>query len=235
MLYLGGAITIGLLSNLHCLGMCGPIALALPLNRSNFFTQSVGVFSYNFGRLLTYGILGAILGFFGEGLHFFGLQQTFSIVLGAFIILMALLPRLLQKEQLVGAGVYRWTQTLKAAFGQHFKRSSYSSLFIIGFLNGLLPCGMVYIALAGALAATSWQQGALFMILFGAGTLPVMFSLPLIASKLTHPLRARIRKFLPIIAIGVGLLLILRGANLGIPYLSPQTQPNAHTEAPECH
>ncbi|UTW61157.1 sulfite exporter TauE/SafE family protein [bacterium SCSIO 12741] len=235
MIYLGGAIAIGLLSNLHCLGMCGPIALALPLNRSNFFTRTLGVLAYNSGRILTYAALGAVLGLFGEGLHFFGLQQTFSIVLGALIILFALLPGLLQKEQIVGGGIYRWTQNLKTEFGKHFRKSSYSSLFMIGLLNGLLPCGMVYIALAGALAASSWQQGALFMALFGAGTLPVMFSLPLVVSKLTSPLRARIRKFLPIIAIGMGLLLILRGSNLGIPYLSPKSQPNAQTEAPECH
>ena len=80
------AFSIGLLGSLHCIGMCGPIAFALPLNRQNNFQASLGGLTYNLGRLLTYFLLGSLFGVLGFGFALAGAQQWISIVVGVFMI-----------------------------------------------------------------------------------------------------------------------------------------------------
>lgn len=81
---------------------------------------------------------------------------------------------------------------------------------------------MIYIALAGALASESVFSSAAFMLFFGLGTLPVMMILPWVATYISSNVRIRLNKIIPYTLLVFGLLLILRGSNLGIPYLSPQ-------------
>ena len=131
--------------------------------------------------------------------------------------------------------VYGWISKMKQILGSQFKNRSYKSLFIIGLLNGLLPCGMVYVALFGAIAMQSTSLGILYMILFGLGTVPLMSSVVYINSLLTIPMRNKIQKVIPYVVVLIGALFILRGLGLGIPYVSPsnmslfvQAQPNCH-------
>lgn len=215
------AISIGLVSSFHCLGMCGPIAFALPLNRNSISTQLLGGFVYNMGRLVTYGTLGLAFGLIGKSLVMAGAQRFLSIAAGVFMILSVLLPKISAAANM-DAFTFKYIGKLKSAFGQLFKKSSFQSLFLIGVLNGLLPCAMVYIALAGAIAEGDMTGGMTFMIFFGIGTLPMMYSATVLGSFVTVKFRNKLQKAIPYMVFIIGVLFILRGMNLGIHYLSPK-------------
>lgn len=217
MIYLTAFIT-GLFGSLHCIGMCGPIALALPNQGTTLLQHTYSRLLYNLGRVLTYALLGAVLGVFGFGLKLAGMQQGVSIIAGVIIVAVALagsttLERILQKPfQLV----------FKNRMGALFSKKSYLSVFLIGVLNGMLPCGFVYIALMGAIAVQSVAGSSLYMVLFGLGTVPMMFGISFISKFLSAGIRSKLNRVLPFIAVLIGVLFILRGLNLGIPYLSPE-------------
>lgn len=215
------AITIGLVSSFHCLGMCGPIAFALPLNRSSKFSQFMGALAYNVGRLTTYGTLGLLFGLIGKSLVMAGAQRTLSIGAGIIMILSVVLPKV-TKSINIDSFTFKYIGKLKSVFGQLFKKSSIESLFFIGVLNGLLPCAMVYIALAGAIAEGDSSGGMVFMLFFGLGTIPMMYSATILGSFLSVSFRNKLQKFIPVMVIIIGSLFILRGMNLGIHYLSPE-------------
>jgi len=219
-MYLLQAFLIGILGSFHCIGMCGPIALALPLKNQTLLTRIISSLLYNGGRSITYGIMGLLFGLLGRGLYLGGLQRWTSIVLGIIMVLSVIFPILFRKVKLesrVDAALF----SVKKLFSRFLSVRTYKSLFIIGLLNGLLPCGLVYIALAGAIVAGTAFDGALFMILFGLGTIPVMFAIPVAGSMISLKFRNRIGKIIPYFIILIGLIFILRGLNLGIPYLSP--------------
>jgi sulfite exporter TauE/SafE len=95
-------------------------------------------------------------------------------------------------------------------------------MFLIGILNGFLPCGLVYVALAGAIASGDAISGAAVMILFGLGTIPAMFAASVFGKFINIGIRTKLRKAVPALAILLAAVFILRGLNLGIPYLSPR-------------
>lgn len=225
---------IGFLGSLHCIGMCGPIALALPLNRKSIATQVLGVGTYNLGRIFTYSLIGLLLGTVGKGITFFGAQQNFSIATGAIIIIVALLPFSIEKLFDVTPILSKVLNRIKHALGFYLKSKSYSSLFGIGFFNGFLPCGLVYFAVIGAITSYNTWQGALFMAAFGAGTLPMMMITALAPGFIGVKWRNRVKKALPFFAVLIGVLFILRGLNLGIPYVSPELLPES-PNAVDCH
>jgi uncharacterized protein len=229
------AFILGLLGNIHCLGMCGPIALLLPLKRGGFFTKILSITLYNLGRILTYTLFGALFGLFGRMLELAGFQQYFSLVMGGVIIVGLFLPYYMKKTNIVACYMYICVGKIKGAFKDLLKNRSYFSLFSIGVLNGLLPCGMVYMALAGAVLAGSWYMGALYMAVFGVGTIPVMFAMPYIGGFIKDNIKLRFRKIVPVTVLIFGVLLMLRGANLGIPYLSPKMQTEKSCCADKCH
>lgn len=214
------ALGLGLGTSLHCLGMCGPIAFSLGLgaeNKLNFILKNI---TYQLGRVTTYATLGAILGFIGQGISFAGFQKYLSIIVGVLMIMMVLLPKNLSVKS-SNKFVGRFLMKLKSSLGTFIRRKDYSSLYITGVLNGLLPCGMVYIALAAALGVGNVMGSALFMTLFGLGTIPLMFLAVLFGSVVSVNVRNKILNIIPIITIFIGLLFILRGLELGIPFLSP--------------
>ena len=131
--------------------------------------------------------------------------------------------------------VFRLISKIKTTLGSQFKNKSYTSLFTIGLLNGFLPCGMVYVALFGAIAMQSASFGVLYMILFGLGTVPMMSSVVYFNSFLTIPIRNKIQKVIPYVAVIIGVLFILRGLGLGIPYVSPSNMSLFVQENPNCH
>jgi sulfite exporter TauE/SafE len=235
MILYGTAILLGLAGNLHCLGMCGPIALAVPIKRNTFTSKTFSILLYNAGRILVYGFFGFLFGLFGKGLFIAGFQQSLSIFLGVLIIMAVTLPYFNSKLKSFNTPIILRIGKLKNIFQNQFKKSSYISIFTIGIFNGLLPCGLVFMALAGATATGSWQHGTIYMLLFGAGTLPVMFTLPYFGQFINQKVRLKFAQITPYVALMFGMLLILRGANLGIPYLSPFIEATKAGSTVICH
>jgi len=232
----GAAILLGFFGSLHCLGMCGPIAFMLPLNHKHAATRLGQLVLYHFGRLLSYSVLGGMFGFLGKGLYVFGLQQKLSIFAGIAMILLVLLPsRFLQKYN-VAKWSYKILTKVKSMLGVALQKKTADTFLTIGFLNGFLPCGLVYIALVGAMGFGNPIQGAGYMALFGLGTIPLMTAVVYLGKGLKKATNHSIRKLIPAIILFVGILFILRGMGLGIPYVSPRlTTTNLVTAEVECH
>ena len=228
------AILLGLMGSLHCVGMCGPIAFVLPLDRSNRFKMLSQIFVYHFGRLAAYAIMGLAFGFFGKGLYVFGAQQKLSIFVGLLMILLVLIPAKVFNKYSVSKPVYKIVSKIKSSLGQELQKKTTDTFLTIGFLNGFLPCGLVYMALFGSIAMASPVQGSLFMMLFGLGTIPLMTSAAYLGSVLKTPLKKRIQQLIPIFVVVIGVLFIIRGLGLGIPYLSPTPVSEMITSSIEC-
>jgi len=216
------AFTIGLVGSFHCIGMCGPIAFALPIKSNTLFSRISSGILYNLGRLSTYVLFGLLFGIIGQGISTASTQQTISIVLGVVLILSVLLPKSLINKINPSSTIGFYISKVKNSLGKLLKSSSTPNLILIGLLNGLLPCGLVYAAIGGAIATGEVTSGALFMLAFGLGTLPMMFSAVLLSNFISLSFRNRIRKMIPIFVIILGCLFIVRGLNLNIPYLSPK-------------
>ncbi|MEQ8907809.1 MAG: sulfite exporter TauE/SafE family protein [Vicingaceae bacterium] len=226
------ALSIGLLGSLHCVGMCGPIAFALPLDRSNQLKAVNGGFLYNLGRLLSYFSLGLLFGFVGYGFALAGFQRWISISVGAIMILSVVLGQLSESSRFHLPAYNLWIGRLKAELGKRFGKKSLTNLFSIGILNGYLPCGLVYMALAGATAAGGVLEGGVFMLFFGLGTIPLMLAVAVFGNQLKVSLFKQGRKFIPVFIVLIGSLFILRGMNLGVPFISPKLD---HKEVVECN
>jgi sulfite exporter TauE/SafE len=228
---------IGLFGSMHCLGMCGPLVLALPFSHANNLQRISGGLLYNIGRAVTYGILGVLFGIIGKGLQLTGFQQWVSIIFGIILILTALVPGLFNLSPLVSRITSKFTSSLKSRMGALLQQRKIYPLFFFGMLNGLLPCGLVYAAIMGAIVTGSLMDSSLYMFLFGLGTLPLMFLLIYFSNLLKNRFLSHIRKIIPVLIILLGILFILRGLNLGIKYISPHF--NAHKGAIEkqmpCH
>jgi sulfite exporter TauE/SafE len=219
-MFLLAALSLGFLGSFHCIGMCGPIAMAIPVKRSSNFSILFGALIYNFGRVTTYACLGLLFGILGKGFMLAGWQSFLSIALGVSILLLLFIPNLSIVPVHVGhfvGFIGKLKSTMRRLFGVHTMRS----LFIIGMLNGLLPCGLVYLGIIGALASGDTIKGSLFMIGFGLGTLPAMLSMTFIRDYIGIRFRNGIKKMVPVFIAAMAVLLILRGMNLGIPYVSP--------------
>src|SRR5690606_17386241 len=174
------------------------------------------------GRVLTYTVLGGILGWLGSRFSLFGWQQGMSVVLGC-VMLLFFLAALFHKRLLKNTWLDKyWNKHIIRLIAPLFKRKSFISLFLIGSLNGLLPCGLVYMAVAGAMATGTAVKGAAFMAMFGLGTMPAMAAVSFAGNIISIGFRNKIRKATPFVIGIIGLLLIIRGLNLNIPYLSPQ-------------
>ncbi|MDQ1769813.1 sulfite exporter TauE/SafE family protein [Labilibaculum sp. A4] len=220
MVYLS-ALILGLMGSFHCVGMCGPIALAIPLKTTSWLARISGGVIYNIGRALTYAIMGAIFGLLGRGLVMSGFQQWVSVIMGAIMILSVITPSIYKNRFNAEKGIFSFVGKVKLSLGKLFTQRSYGSLFLIGLLNGLLPCGLVYVAIAAAIATGSSVGGGLFMFIFGLGTLPMMLAISLIGNLITLELRKKITRLIPYAIVFIGILFVLRGLSLGIPFLSP--------------
>lgn len=232
---LSSAFILGFLGSFHCVGMCGPIAFMLPLDRNNPVKKVLQVMAYHAGRFISYASVGAVFGILGRGFFLSGYQQQLSITVGVIMILTVVLPSVLLKKMNITGPWVMVIGKVKSALGKQFKKRSFSSLFTIGLLNGLLPCGLVYMAVFGALALGNPVQSALYMVLFGLGTLPLMSVAAYIGNFLNVTTRKRIQKLVPVFVAIIGVFFILRGLGLGIPYLSPSNMSLTVMQAPNCH
>lgn len=213
------AFILGLLSSLHCVGMCGPIALAMGGGKQSFRSLLTGRLSYNLGRITTYMMLGGILGLVGQGISFAGLQQGLSIGLGIVLLGMILFSSNWESNlRIIPSG---WLFRLKQQMGSLLNRPTPAARYNVGILNGFLPCGFVYLALAGAVTEGGILPAITYMMFFGLGTLPAMLGISVLGGLLPASINLRLRPLLRGAAIVFAFLLILRGLNLGIPYVSP--------------
>ncbi len=214
---------IGLTSNLHCIGMCGPIALAVPVKRHSNWSILSGVIQYNLGRVITYSFLGILIGIIGISATTFGVLQWLSIATGIFLIVFAwrkwIGSRIEQKLAIPALNSF-----VSRNIGKLMRSNQPGKLLMLGGLNGLLPCGMVFLALGNALLAGSPTLSALAMAAFGLGTLPSMIAVGFTANRFTLEWRAKLNKVVPYLLTVVGLLIVLRGMNLNIPFISPQVK-----------
>lgn len=230
------ALIFGVLGSFHCVGMCGPIAFMLPLSRKNSAERLLQITLYHSGRLLSYSLIGLAFGLVGKGLNIFGIQQQMSIGIGILMILLVILPSERFGKFHFSRPLYKIIQKIKSSLGAELRKKSPDTFLTIGFLNGFLPCGLVYMAVLGAIATGSIAMGAFYMFLFGLGTVPLMTGAVYFSKKLTSgSLRQGIRKVIPILILLIGVLFVLRGMGLDIPYLSPAPAQNLVNAATGCH
>ena len=227
---------VGLLGSFHCIGMCGPIAIALPVPNSNNISFVTGRLLYNLGRVVTYSFLGAVFGLLGSRLVISGFQQSVSIVLGLAIVIVVLIPSKYKAKISQHKLVQKLSLPLKSGISDLFEQGTFSAMFLIGILNGFLPCALVYVALAGAIASGDAISGTAVMIMFGFGTIPMMFAATLFGKFINLNIRRKINKAIPVFALVLGLLFIVRGMGLGIPYISPKISAQIVDESNlDCH
>jgi sulfite exporter TauE/SafE len=215
------AFFIGLFGSIHCVGMCGPLALAVPSFNNKWYLLVADKLLYNFGRVVTYTFLGLLIGFIGRQLWLYGLQQGISILSGILIILIAF-SRILKINLSNQSQFGNILMPFNKLFGYAMQHKA--GHFIIGLLNGFLPCGFVYLALIGALNTPSPITSAQYMFFFGAGTFPLMLAATISSGFAGPTVRRKINKGIPYVMVCLGCWFILRGLNLNIPYLSPAKQ-----------
>jgi len=215
------AFMVGLLGSIHCLGMCAPITWAVPTGDKKWQWLRDRI-AYNLGRTLTYGILGALVGLLGRGFSLAGWQQGLSVFAGILLILGVLLFGM----EAPGRGLFRPLSRLvlavKIKIGPLIQKRGLKAQWSLGMLNGLLPCGLVYAALLAAWSMGSVEGAMSYMLLFGLGTLPMMLGAAVFGRTLGQRFRTKVWRWAPKLVVLVGLMMILRGLNLGIPYLSPK-------------
>jgi uncharacterized protein len=218
---LWASLVFGLLSSFHCVGMCGAIALALPGAGATGRRWLTDRLVYHAGRLATYAALGGAVGTVGRGLHVLGWQQGLSVASGVLILLLVVVPEAWRARAAGAVGLARPLAAVQQHLTYWLQRPGRGALLLTGALNGLLPCGMVYLALAGALSVPGPAGAAGYMALFGLGTLPLLLGVGLTTRLVGPTVRFRLRRAVPWAASAMALLFIVRGLGLGIPYLSP--------------
>ena len=220
MLY--SAFILGLLGSFHCVGMCGPIAFMLPLDRKSKFKKILQLSLYHLGRLFTYSFIGLLFGVLGKGLFLFGIQQKISIAIGVLMILVVVIPHQTFNKYNFSRPIFKLISKVKSALGKELQKKTPDTFLTIGFLNGFLPCGLLYMAIFGSFAYESIPMSLFYMLLFGLGTIPLMTTMVLARNFLSTSFRQKIQKAIPVFVVIVGLLFVLRGLGLGIPYVSPK-------------
>lgn len=214
-------MAFGFLGSFHCVGMCGPLALSLPgsLRYSPAFLGKRLL--YNGGRVITYTALGAAAGLLSRVVALGGFQQALSVAAGS-LILLALLSRAVRRRVNRWKSLpVRWVNRASEPLKRLFNKDSAGSMLAIGLLNGLLPCGFVYLALTSALTFGSVGSSGLFMAGFGLGTVPAMLGVSMAGTLVSPGFRRRLQRLSPWFIGAVGILLVLRGLALGIPFVSP--------------
>jgi sulfite exporter TauE/SafE len=226
-------LALGAISSFHCIGMCGAIAFSIPTHHLSSFKKAIAILLYNFGRVTTYSIIGLLFGLLGRQISMAGFQQWFSIVAGI-VILMIVIQAYLKKPVFHLPGYNKALSVITKIISKFINKPSLKSIYLLGMANGLLPCGLVYLAVTGALAAGTIEGATIFMVAFGLGTLPAMFLLSYFKFIISLSVRNLIKRSVPYVVAGMAVLLILRGMGLGINFVSP-ILPTANANGVPCH
>lgn len=214
------AFGMGLAGSLHCAGMCGPIMWVMPFQQMKGARKALGIGLYHLGRISVYAALGLVLRSFAS---FFNpeVQRYVSLACGVALLVAGILSFLPGKSR--GAQM-PWGNWVKNKLSGFMGNPAPAALLATGALNGLLPCGLVYMALSAAMVAPTVTDSLMMVYAFGLGTMPMLLAITLLKGR---PMISRAMKFrvaAPFIMAVFGCLFILRGANLGIPYLSPKIE-----------
>ncbi len=239
------ALTIGVLGSFHCVGMCGPIAMALPYQADRPGTTLFISSLYNGGRVAGYAMIGLFFGLIGQSFSMVGLQKALSIGIGILILLVVVWPRVQRSSHIIEDGLKRIYTPLQRRMGIMLANFSQShrqgasrwmpslTLLGIGFTNAFIPCGLVYLAVAGAVTQGQFSYGIIYMALFGLGTVPLMLALGLSHHLIRPKTRSVIRRARPYIMLFFACLFILRGLNVDLPvnlsfWIDQGTPPMCH-------
>lgn len=220
---------VGILGSVHCIGMCGPIVVALPGGFGKTTRLVVSRLLYSSGRVVTYILMGILVGLIGKSIVLAGFQRWLSVAAGIGIILAVLLPANITQRIFPAKFNYLVVERIKTAWGKLLQKRTMTSMFAIGLLNGMLPCGFLYAGLAAAATTGSAVSAAGYMAMFGLGTVPALLATSLFGPLLNLRARQYLLRLLPVGAVVLGLLLVLRGMNLGIPYISPKLETETHS------
>lgn len=236
-MFLFSGFMLGLVGSLHCVGMCGPIILAISAGRHAMMKMVLQRAFYHLGRALTYAIMGALFGLLGTHIKLSGMQQGTTIVIGALIVIWILLPRKIKTKISQFVIIKKYNEQIKQLLSRVVRSGDSKPFLVIGLVNGFLPCGLVYAGLAAAVTSGSALDGALYMFLFGLGTIPALFAFSFLPQLRQFMPKINTRKLIPALAFVLGIIFILRGLNLGIPFVSPKFEEHNKTEQvsqPDC-
>ncbi len=216
------ALVLGFMGSIHCLAMCGPLVMTLNAKRRQSNSDK---FQYNMGRIFTYSLLGMLAGIFGSGIQWAVGQQFLSVITGVLLLLAVLVGWVGHQNNI------SWLSGTFARIKMRLAKmlnGNRTSMWWFGVYNGLLPCGLTYVALAASVATGSIWESILYMAFFGLGTSPMMLAIVSGFQRINRKWisgNKLVNGFTCLLAI----LLIVRGLGLGVPYLSPdQHQPHHH-------
>lgn len=219
-------LIMGMLGSWHCAGMCGGLMLYHFSNNRNVFFRFL---IYHSSRMLGYGLLGLMFGQLGFIGSLIGWQKLLSIISGMILIYLALsyfLP--------IGIDIFKninFTSIISECFS--FSSNRFYRYAVSGIANAFLPCGFSLMAAIYAMTTYSLQKGMLFMLSFGMGTIPALLLVTLLAQQVSY--FKWFKYTMPVMSLIIGILLILRTMNLGIPFISPNIQMSKKSTVIECH
>ena len=208
---------LGLAGSLHCAVMCGPLCMALPLSREDKNKMLIQSFIYHSGRILGYASLGMVIGLAGQALVFMRIQNVIIISTGILFLIIGAYQ--VSKKNLNFSYFTQLQQPklIKKTFSTLINRSDKASIVAMGFLNGLLPCGLVYSALALSIQNFTIKSTIINMVFFGFGTLPMMISLTAGIGATFFSKKINFKSVSPYIFLLMGILMIYRGLNMNLP------------------
>jgi len=210
---------MGFTGSLHCAGMCGPIVWVMPFQVFSGTGRLLAISLYHIGRISVYAVMAVTLHSFR---HLFqpAIQQYISVTTGIIMLLIGVVSFFSKYIRIR----MPWDTFIRTHLGKFIGEPHIGSIMAAGILNGLLPCGLVYMALSASMMLNTAAQAAGMLYLFGLGTLPMLVSLTLLKTRLRFAPMAHFRKFVPLVVFFFGSLFVLRGLNLGIPYVSPKVE-----------
>jgi uncharacterized protein len=200
------ALVMGFAGSLHCAGMCSPLAMAVT-SQKPFLLHKI---TYNTGRILTYGILGMIAASFGSLFMITPWQGIISFAVGALFLLMGIGAISGVRIPFITTALHRFTSRLKNLFNFWLKKKNSFAVLIMGMLNGLLPCGLTYLAMTYCFIMPSMMEGFWFMILFGVGTWPVMIGFTWLLSIGFGKIKVNYQRITTVVFIMIGVWLVAR-------------------------
>jgi sulfite exporter TauE/SafE len=218
-MYILLGLGMGFMGSMHCIGMCGPLVMSIHKSGGTNKPNPLYQFAYHIGKILSYVLIGILFGAMGQTFNLFLSQQKLSIAIGVSFILFFLFGKI--KSTSFSSSLTSKILTVTRFFSQLVEGKSILKMFFTGIGNGFLPCGFVYAAAVASIATGKILDSALFMIGFGIGTIPALTSVIYFFRLLPEKAKSLFNGIYNYLLIIVGILLILRGLNLGIPYISP--------------